>query len=114
MDDTLISSMTSEILSDLRRQQFTDILSNIQDTPASAVLFFDNNGKLLPTDSASTHGAVYQCTQTVQKDQDTLGAPDQNNNQVVNLVQIKLEFQWPANTVHPPNSKVLHASIARY
>ena len=92
-------------------------------TPAS--VYFDvsgvrlryANGNDMTKIDALAAGAIYLCTETMQGDAATLSATGSDGSattQAVNQVNITLTFAWPLQAVPPPNTKVLHASIARY
>jgi len=116
-DDTVIAAMVNDVVGDLRRQSF-DAAKNYVQAASSPVVFFDSCGRRLRNNtgmvdldrpSALAAGAVYQCTQTAQTDNDTSSA-----NGTANMLRANLVFTWPAAAIPPPNSRVIHASIARY
>jgi Tfp pilus assembly protein PilV len=116
----------------------SDILPGTSDvtsdsTPAAASpapqIFFDVAGVRLKYTSGSNSGldmikvdalaagAIYQCTETVQGDVNTLSATGTDGSpatQAVNLVNVILTFTWPVQATNPPNSKAIYASLARY
>lgn len=62
-------------------------------------------------------GAVYQCAVKLQGDASTLGAAGSDGSaltQAVNLLNVTLTFTWPVQAGTPPNTKIIHASIARH
>jgi type II secretory pathway pseudopilin PulG len=98
-------------------------------TPAAVTpsqIFFDVSGTRLQntdytdiTDKqiAVGKGAVYQCAVTIQGDVNTLGSvasDGTDSTQAVNLVKVTLTFKWPVQASIPPNTKIIHASIARH
>ena len=115
MDDMLVSEMSGDIVNTLRKQDFTNIISNNSNT-----VFFDysgrringveTNGVISPmaTNTAVAQGAIYACTPSVNSD------ADMEANGVTNLWRINLDFQWPAGVGSSPNKKTIHADIARY
>ncbi|XHR28463.1 MAG: hypothetical protein ACFUZC_21420 [Chthoniobacteraceae bacterium] len=116
-EDTVLAAMASDILGDLRRQSFANAQTYVQaSTPA--VTYFDSNGQRLrdktglvdlDRTAALAVGALYQCTQTAQVDGDTSSASG-----TANLLRAKLTFVWPAVAPSPTNSRVIHATIAKY
>lgn len=114
-DDTVRAVMVSDIVGGLRRQRFVDAQSYVQAAPA---IYFDVYGNRLknpagtgdlPRNDAIAAGAIYQCTQTAVADSDTSSA-----NGDPNLLRVALTFAWPAAAITPANTKVVHATIARY
>jgi hypothetical protein len=146
-DDTLTSTMALSVIDDLRRQFFADAARNVGDpsvipgtadvaagsvpqvaTPAP-IIFFDASGtRLQYTSGASagldmskndalSAGAIYQCTETLQGDADSMsatGSDGSTTKQAINYVNVTLTFVWPLQTANPPNSKVISTGLARY
>lgn len=76
-----------------------------------------NAGKDMTRTDALSAGAIYQCSETLQGDPNTLsatGSDGSTSTQAVNLLDITLKFEWPTQAATPPNSKIIHASVARY
>ncbi|HEX4084236.1 MAG TPA: hypothetical protein VHY22_04945 [Chthoniobacteraceae bacterium] len=131
-EDTLLSSMTGQVMSGLRSQHFVDashpagtqgVLPDTAAVSSSAAItatilptmYFDNSGALLSSSSGApaASGALYQCVATIQPDAATMGPPSANGVQAINLVRVSLTFGWPP-TANPPNERIVNSSIARY
>lgn len=125
MDDTLTSAMSLSAVRDLRGRNFSslpgtaDVLFGTVPDAMQFDLFFDGGGfplnritePLSPKD-ALDRGALYRCTVTMQADPESLGSRNPQGMQAVGLLNIELKFSWPAPTTS--NSRIVHASIARY
>lgn len=117
-DDTRLSAMADEILNDLRRREFADIPgASVSSAAVSSAIYFDGSGRRLTDQNgadlakpeALAADAVYACTETVQGDPGTAN-PDGS----ANMARIILRFDWPAQAASPPNSKIVHAYLAKY
>lgn len=129
LDDTVLASITSQVVADLRRQNFSSLTGTSDVEPgqvpvksdAPALLYFDTGGKRLLDENgidmdragALAAGAVYQCTETMQGDANTLTAAKGGKRSIA-LLNIELKFEWPAQAPAPPNQRIIHAAIARY
>lgn len=115
-----------------------NVLPGTTDVPAGSVpaqvtpspqIYFDASGTRLKYKSRSqagqdmtkadaiSSGAVYECTEVLQGDHETLGVTGSDGSaatQEVNMLNVTLTFVWPVQAKNPPNRSVVHARIARY
>lgn len=125
--DTLLASMSSQVLGRLRAVPF-DALWLAEPTltpnppmpggtpPVDTTWYFSDDGVLLTdTTSGVPPGALFRCV--VQKLPDDLSRVVPGTGPY-HRAALKLQFAWPvsatAPAAKPPNLQVLHASIARY
>jgi len=111
-DETLVASFAGDIMSDLRRRQFTNAWNSLQ---AGSNVFFDGSGRpinevgaAISSETARAQGAVYQCAISA--------VPDTNKTATTgaeNLRLVTLDFTWPVGPAAPPNRRVIHASLVR-
>ncbi len=125
--DTLLASMSSQVLGRLRAVPFDALwLADPTSTPnppvpgstapVATTWYFSDEGALI-TGAASgvPPGAIYRCA--VQKVPDELSRAVPGSGPY-NRVALKLQFGWPVSAAPsapaPANLQVLNASIARY
>jgi uncharacterized protein (TIGR02598 family) len=111
-DETLVASFAGDIMSDLRRRQFTNAWNSLQ---AGSNVFFDGSGRpinevgaAISSETARAQGAVYQCAIST--------VPDTNKTATTgaeNLRLVTLDFTWPVGQAAPPNRRIIHASLVR-
>ena len=112
-DDTLIASMSSNVVDDFRRQAFSN--TSVGTTTATAFFSVDGfrlqdaSGNDLAKAAALAAGAVYECDTTVTEDATTKSADG-----TINLRRLLMTFKWPAQSAAPPNVKYVHATVANY
>lgn len=125
--DTLLASMSSQVLGRLRAVPFDALwLADPNSTPNPPVpggtaavdttWYFSDDGVLLAGTAGSVPpAAIFRCV--VQKLPDELSRAVPGTGPY-NRVVLKLQFGWPvsatAPAAKPANLQVLHASIARY
>ena len=114
IDDTVLVSMTNRAVSDLRRQDFATLVGTATSGTSTPVpgspVYFDAEGQWIenPTGSGIPSNAIYQCTETMQPDADTLNTV----NGSYNLLHVRLQFAWPAHAANPPNTRSVYVVIS--
>ncbi|PTX99517.1 hypothetical protein DB346_16910 [Verrucomicrobia bacterium LW23] len=128
-EDTVLATMSMAAINDLRRRPFSDV-PGTADVSSTAIpvevtypIFFDVSGvrikdaageDIVESDLPNYPGAVYRCNITLLGDPDTMspvaGSP---SLRAVNLLRVTLTFEWPLQAA-APNTRVIHATIARY
>jgi len=111
-DETLVASFAGDIMSDLRRRQFTSAWNSLQ---AGSNVFFDGSGHpinevgaAISAETARSQGAVYQCAISA--------VPDTNKTATTgaeNMGLLTLDFTWPVGSTVPLNRRIIHASLVR-
>lgn len=111
-DETVVASFSGDIMSDLRRRQFTNAMSSLL---VGSNVFFDGSGKKLndvgvaiSPETALSQGAVYQCAINAVPDTKMTASTGAEN-----LSLVTLKFTWPVGPAAPPNERIIHASLVR-
>lgn len=141
-DDTVLAEISNNILGELRSQSFYERrnqptlllygLNDPADLPGSVKdpadipkitldRYYDSAGVRImignpPVDITETaaefRNAAYHCRITLQGDFDTLGVTEDNLRDI-NLLNVRIEFFWPAQDTTPPNEKTFNGTVPR-
>jgi uncharacterized protein (TIGR02598 family) len=103
-DDTLVASMSSNVLDDYRRQSFANVQATTVFFNDDGIRLQDASGNDLAQPAALSAGAVYECVTTVTAD---TAMPN-------NLLHLLMKFTWPVQSAAPPNVKYIHATVPNY
>jgi uncharacterized protein (TIGR02598 family) len=106
-DDTLVASMSSNVLDDYRRQPFASVQGSTAFFNAQGVRLQDASGNDLAPSAALSAGATYECDTTVTADTAT-----KSTDGTVNLQRLILKFKWPVQAATAPNIKYIYATLA--
>jgi len=107
-EDTLVANMATTVLNNLRA---TNQFTNFSDAASLQVpdIFFDAMGRWNISDAGVVGGSnsqsLYRCKVNFVTN-DTPGGE--------NLAMVNLEFTWPVQAAKPPNTNVIHATLAPY
>jgi uncharacterized protein (TIGR02598 family) len=113
--DTRLAGISQRILSEYRAQSFDLLVAGKDAAGANRVspCYFTADGEptAAPAGGGSALGAYYQCE--IER---VIDAATQSPNGSANLLNVKMTLRWPYQNVSRPgnNTRVLHATVARY